>query len=171
MVIIAACIPVLLPLLDLITRVIGRKPLPPARPYRPSRHITIRWTSSGMTEGRASIPAPYRVLCSDHAPRVGSRGLIGRVGGNSSAGEEEGPDSDWRRLDDANTHNDEGPDFEKCFGLTDTEEDKLMIWFYGRLGATPRYDGFIIADENAPPTLPGIPGQVHTPRIYPYTCP
>lgn len=172
MVIIAACIPVLLPLLDLFTRILGRKKLPPVRPYRPSRHITIRWRSSGRTDGRASIPGPYRAICSSHLSETEPSGLLSTTSAQSSSTEQNRANSDWRRLDnDADATSDAQPGFEQCFGLTDMEEDKLMIWNYGRLSVAPRYEEVIIPIDDASPNLPGIPAHVHTRRVYPETYP
>lgn len=171
MIIIAACIPLLLPLLDMLTRVIGRKTMPPARPYRPSRHITRRRVSSGKTEGRASIPAQYRVIRSCYASRPGTRDILAAASAHSNATPKDGSDVDWRRLDDVDVGSCAGPDFKECLGLTDTEEEELMVWHFGRVNGIVRYDEVYITYEDAPPNLPEIPVEAYRPRTFPATYP
>ncbi|KAG6362815.1 hypothetical protein INS49_007909 [Diaporthe citri] len=171
MIIIAACIPLLLHLLDMLTRIIGWKELPPVRPYRPSRHITRRWITSGKTEVRASIPAQYRVICSCHASRPGPRDLLATANAHSNATQQDGPDFDWRRLDDADVGSGAGPDFKECLGLTDTEEEELMVWHFGRINGIVRHDEVTVAYEDAPLNLPEILVEAHTTRTFPATYP
>lgn len=171
MVIIAACIPILLPLLDMLTRVFGRKTLPPARPYRPSRHITRRWMLSGKTERRASIPAQYPIICSCYASRPSPRELLATAGAHSNATQQDGPDFDWRRLVDVDVGSGAGPDYKECFGLTDIEEEDLMVWHFGRFNGIVRYDEVTITYEDALPSLPEIPAEVYSTRTFPATYP
>lgn len=171
MVIIAACIPLLLPLLEMLTRVLGGKTTPPARLYRPSHHITRMWITSVKTEGRVSIPAKCRVICSCHASPPGPRDRIATASAHSTATQQDGPDFDWRRLDDADVGSGERPDFKGCFGLTDTEEEDLMVWHFGRVNGIVRYDEVTITYEDAPPNLPEIPVQAYTTRTFPATYP
>lgn len=171
MVIIAACIPLLLPLLEMLTRVIGGKTTPPARLYRPSHHITRRWITSVKTEGRASIPAKCRVICSCYASPPGPRDRIATASAHSNAMQQDGSDFDWRRRNDVEVGSGEEPDFKGCFGLTDTEEEDLMVWHFGRVSGIVRYDEVTITYEDAPPNLPEIPVEAYIMRTFPATCP
>ncbi|KAK2611451.1 hypothetical protein N8I77_004789 [Diaporthe amygdali] len=110
----------------------------------------------------------WAIPCNLFQPSVGNRAESAQ----SSATEQNRANSDWRRLDnDADAASDAQPGFEQCFGLTDMEEDKLMIWNYGRLSVAPRYEEVIIPIDDASPNLPGIPAHVHTRRVYPETYP
>lgn len=104
------------------------------------------WITSSVIEGRATPPAQH-------------------------ATQQAGPDFDWRRLHDAEEGGDALPDVKQCFGLTDTEEYELMVWYFGRMSGIVRYDEFRITYQPAPATLLETPAQAHTPRSIPATFP
>ncbi|KAJ0108471.1 hypothetical protein J7T55_002075 [Diaporthe amygdali] len=129
--------------------------------------------------GMKSLDAIFAVLRTISMPGMASQDItfdssMLTIWGSaqSSASEHNRTDSHWQRLDDdADAASDAQPGFERCLGLTDMEEDKLMIWNYGRLSVAPWYDEVIIPSDGASPNLPEIPAHVHTRRVYPETYP
>lgn len=163
---IAACFLLFLSELDMLKSFIGRKTLPPARSYQPYRHITKRWTTSGKIEGMASIPAQNCVIFSCYASRTGPRDPFATAGAHTNATQEDGPDFDWQWLDDVDVGSGAGTGSTGCFGLTDTEEEDLMVWHFGWVNGIVRYDEVIITYEDTPSNLLKIPIQAYSPRTF-----